>query len=100
MDVHVISLARSPDRLEAFQRSNAHLDGARIFEGIDGRALARQELIRDGVIAPDLDYSPGALGGALSHRALWRVAAGGGGRSPSVKMTRYCTAISTRKPPN
>lgn len=79
MDVHVISLARSPDRLEAFQRSNAHLNRARIFQGIDGRELVRQDLIRDGVIAADLEYLPGALGCALSHRALWRVAAAPGG---------------------
>jgi glycosyl transferase, family 25 len=39
--------------------------------------LSREALVRDRVIAEDLAYSAGALGCALSHRALWQSAARG-----------------------
>ena len=77
MDIHVISLRRTPQRLATFRAANAHLPAIRVFEAVDGLLVDRDALVRDRVIAADLDYLPGALGCALSHRALWTAAAGG-----------------------
>jgi GR25 family glycosyltransferase involved in LPS biosynthesis len=42
---------------------------------VDGSSLDRDQLIKDGVIARELGYSAGTLGCAMSHIALWRMAA-------------------------
>src|SRR6476646_6948903 len=67
----VISLKRTPDRLEKFRASNA---GTAIrfehFEAIDG--VSMDSSARAAVVAPHATgYTPGALGIAASHRALW-----------------------------
>jgi GR25 family glycosyltransferase involved in LPS biosynthesis len=41
------------------------------FEAVDGRTLNRASLLADGIIKEDLQsFSVGAMGNALSHRAL------------------------------
>ena len=67
----VISLKRTPDRLERFRANNA---GTAInfehFEAIDGMSM--DSSARAAVVAPHATgYTPGALGVAASHRALW-----------------------------
>jgi GR25 family glycosyltransferase involved in LPS biosynthesis len=46
----------------------------RRFPAIDGQTVDRSVLIRDGIIADDLNYNPGSLGNALSHISLWNLA--------------------------
>ncbi|HUZ73155.1 MAG TPA: glycosyltransferase family 25 protein [Stellaceae bacterium] len=79
MDVTVINLDRSADRLATFARRNGHLRSVTRFAAVDGRGLDAQRLIADGVIEPAVanSYTKGALGCALSHRALWEAAISG-----------------------
>lgn len=72
MDVHVINLDRSKDRLAAFEKTNnkSSVNFTR-FSGVDGRTVARNVLVDRGTITADLGYSEGALGNALSHLTLW-----------------------------
>ncbi len=70
--IHVVSLARTPDRWRAFQADNPGLEVER-FAAVDGRALDLAELAAAGLVLPGLDYTPGAFGCALSHAALWRL---------------------------
>jgi hypothetical protein len=75
LDVHVINLDRSRDRLSAFETVNgdAHLNFVR-FPAIEGKTVERGPLVERGTITADLGYSDGALGCALSHLALWDLA--------------------------
>lgn len=75
MDTYVINLDRSIDRWRTFEALN-HLVRERLLRmsGVDGRTLARGDLLARGLIAADLDYGDGALGAALSHLALWELA--------------------------
>ena len=73
LSIHLINLDRSPDRLTAFQKRNAHLRD--VFEcryrwsaDSTGRVGERR------VLAPDCEYTAGALGCALSHMKLWEKA--------------------------
>lgn len=72
LPLHVISLARTADRRAEFARRNAHLAWT-WFEAVDGHALSREEIAATGHFAGPLAarYTPGAVGCALSHRALW-----------------------------
>jgi GR25 family glycosyltransferase involved in LPS biosynthesis len=72
--VHVINLDRSVDRIERFYKENAHLSSIQRVPGVDGRALDRGQLLKDNTISSDLDYTPGSLGCAMSHVALWKAA--------------------------
>jgi GR25 family glycosyltransferase involved in LPS biosynthesis len=74
MPINVINLDRSADRWRTFKTRNAHLRDVIRFSAFDGRGLDRQTLIDDGVILDDCDYTPGALGCALSHITLWKAA--------------------------
>jgi glycosyl transferase family 25 len=72
LDIHVINLDRSKDRLSTFETMNSHLSNQlRRFPAVDGNGMARGPLIDRGILAADLDYSDGALGIALSHLTLW-----------------------------
>jgi glycosyl transferase, family 25 len=55
-----------------FQRANKHLANAERHEAWDGKGEARQPLVDLGYIKPDLCYTDGALGCALSHITLWQ----------------------------
>ena len=72
MNVHVINLDRSADRLSEFRRVNGHLEVER-FPAIDGAAQSASELAAKGLITNDLKYSVGAIGAALSHLRLWEM---------------------------
>ena len=74
MPIHLTNLDRSADRLATFQKRNAHLGDLVRVPAIDGRLLDKEKLVRDGVIAPECGYTPGAIGCALSHMSLWRKA--------------------------
>ena len=75
MDIHVINLDRSMDRLLAFKTLNSHLNLNFLgFSAIDGKDVARGPLVDRGIITADLRYREGALGCALSHLALWDLA--------------------------
>jgi glycosyl transferase, family 25 len=72
----VINLDHSNDRLAAFTAANRHLAVER-FAALDGNTLDLGALSKRGLIAPGAEsaFSRGALGCALSHRALWEIAA-------------------------
>jgi GR25 family glycosyltransferase involved in LPS biosynthesis/glycosyltransferase involved in cell wall biosynthesis len=72
--IHLINLDRSTERLATFQKRNAHLRHVIRFPAVDGRLVDRNALIKDGLVTPDCEYPPGALGCALSHSSLWRKA--------------------------
>ena len=72
--IHVVSLGRTPARWAAFQADNPELQ-ARRFPAVDGRTTDRAALVAGGLLHPALDYTPGAVGCALSHIALWTVCA-------------------------
>lgn len=71
MKHYVISLARTPERLERFQRVNHHIPGIIHAPGIDGQTLDRQETIKAGLLAADCQFTSGAVGSGLTHVALW-----------------------------
>lgn len=72
MAIHLINLDRSQDRLAEFHRVNGQINVNR-FCAVDGQTLDVAALVADGLIEPaaTTNYSPGAIGAALSHRALW-----------------------------
>lgn len=75
MQVHVINLDRSRQRLETFTR----LNGARAeivrSSAVDGRQVSRVAQVEAGLISADLAYTDPVLGSALSHISLWQKAA-------------------------
>ena len=75
MDIRVINLDRSKDRLLTFETLNRHLNLKFLrFPAVDGKDAERGPLVDRGIITADLCYSDGALGCALSHLALWDLA--------------------------
>lgn len=74
MAIHLINLDRGIGRLEEFRKRNCHLKKVVRFPGVDGKSLDRNNLIKDGIIASDLDYTAGSMGCALSHVSLWKKA--------------------------
>jgi glycosyl transferase, family 25 len=76
--VVVINLDRSFDRLTTFKAKNGFLGGLERFAAVDGRALNRAQLQRAGFLDPEVSYTDGALGAALSHFTLWEKAAADG----------------------
>jgi len=75
LDIRVINLDRSTDRLLTFETLNSHLDLKFLrFSAVDGMDLERGPLVDRGIITADLSYGDGALGCALSHLALWDLA--------------------------
>ncbi len=74
LQVNLINLDRSADRLAEFAAHNAHLGQVVRFSAVDGRTLDLAALARAGLVAPDIldTYSLGAVGCAMSHIALWK----------------------------
>lgn len=69
MNIHVISLKRTPQRLEKFTKNNPHID-FEVFEAIDSSKINLDIISRD--ILPEFsNYRIGAIGNALSHISLW-----------------------------
>jgi glycosyl transferase family 25 len=73
MDVKVISLKRTIQRREEFSKQNARLS-YNFFDAVDGAELTLQDLMHSNKVAPNLPYTAGAYGCALSHLALWESA--------------------------
>lgn len=74
MQINLINLDRSPDRLAAFTAANAFLPQIRRRPGVDGKTLDRLQLTRSGLLAPGLGWTDGAVGNGLSHLRLWQEA--------------------------
>jgi GR25 family glycosyltransferase involved in LPS biosynthesis len=74
MHIYVINLDRSQDRMTEFSRINKHMPEIQRHSAADGSKLDREELVRANIIAPDLAYTPGAIGCALSHIFFWEAA--------------------------
>ncbi|MBX9746135.1 MAG: glycosyltransferase family 25 protein [Hyphomonadaceae bacterium] len=80
MRLHVINLASRANRRAQFLKWNARADLDLAFvEAADGAALDPDAMVAENLIAPGSRWTPGALGCAFSHRALWREAAGNSG---------------------
>jgi glycosyl transferase, family 25 len=77
LTVHVINLDRSNDRLATFTDMNAHLGTFTRVPAVDGAALDLDQARR--IIDPELFdqhyYSRGAVGAAMSHVGMWKLAA-------------------------
>ena len=80
MQVCVINLDRSPERMAAFSQVNAHLGEVVRYSAVDGRALDLAALVAARLVAPDIHktYTQGAVGCAMSHIALWKQAIASG----------------------
>ena len=70
----VISLARTPERLDRFLTANRATGwDFEVFPGVDGSAIPVADVVAQGALVNGArGYTPGAIGNALSHRALWR----------------------------
>jgi GR25 family glycosyltransferase involved in LPS biosynthesis/glycosyltransferase involved in cell wall biosynthesis len=73
--MYVINLDRAPDRLRLFSERNQHLGRVTRVSASDGSKLDRKELTDTGYLSEDCPYLAGALGCALSHVILWKMAA-------------------------
>jgi GR25 family glycosyltransferase involved in LPS biosynthesis len=75
LNIHLVNLDRSTDRLATFRAVNSHvMPHVTRFPAIDGKNVTRATFVEQGIIAPDLDYKDGALGNALSQMTLWDMA--------------------------
>lgn len=74
--IRVINLDRTPERIKQFLARHPYLPVER-FAAVDGAAIDRSACVREGIIAADNDYKPGAIGIAMSHVSLWRQCAAG-----------------------
>lgn len=72
----VISLARTPEKAKAFlDRTTITGLPFEVFQAVDGSKLSTAEALQQGLIAENVElYTPGAIGCAASHRALWQEA--------------------------
>jgi GR25 family glycosyltransferase involved in LPS biosynthesis len=70
LPVKVINLVRSEDRRNAFIEINQGLD-YEFIPAIDGLSVDKQTLIDQKLFESRLQYTPGAIGCALSHLHLW-----------------------------
>jgi glycosyl transferase family 25 len=70
MTIHVISLARTPERLRHFMKSNQHLR-VDVFNAIDGASV---DTSSTRIFDPECTashWTRGAIGNYLSHVSLW-----------------------------
>ena len=75
LNIHVINLDRSADRLGTFQSVNSHvMPYVTRFSAVDGKVTDRAAIVERGLIVRDLGYDDRALGAALSHMTLWDLA--------------------------
>ena len=65
MKNYVISLKKTPERLQQFNDRNNHIE-FNVFDAVDGSTLEQVP-----------NYRPGALGNAMSHIELWKMCAAG-----------------------
>jgi len=71
---YVISLARTPEKAVAFLDRNRTTGlPFEVFQAVDGSTLSAAETVERGLIVENAQlYTPGAIGCAASHRALWQ----------------------------
>jgi GR25 family glycosyltransferase involved in LPS biosynthesis len=76
MRIHLINLDRSAARLAEFMAANRHLANVSRFPAIEGDGQDIAALVKNGIFEAGVAevYTPGALGAALSHLALWNLA--------------------------
>lgn len=75
MEINIINMDRSVDRLAEFVAVNKHLDQISRFSAVNGSTLDRKVLAETGVIQGDLPtFTNGAIGSAMSHMLLWKEA--------------------------
>jgi len=74
LQARVISLARTPERLEAFRQRFALASPTIAWApGVDGACLELETLLAEGVVdASAMSWPVGQLGCGLSHLACWR----------------------------
>lgn len=65
-----ITLAHTTERAKNFLDSNKHLE-FEIFNGVYGKSLNRELLIKENLLDPINDYRAPALGASFSHIKLW-----------------------------
>ena len=70
MTIKVISLSKTPARLEEFRVNNPNID-FEVFCGIDGAGINKNTEVISSFFSRDLTYTNGAYGCALSHIHLW-----------------------------
>lgn len=73
LDIFVINLDRTPERMRQFQQVNPHLEHVTRFPAVDGKTVCRAELVQ--TFADPIFYGDGAVGNALSHLRLWDLVA-------------------------
>ena len=72
IDWVLISMERTPERLELFQLINAQVPlSYEVLAGVDGQKVDRQKLVDSGLMVEGLPWKPGAIGAALSHLLCW-----------------------------
>ncbi|HOB50191.1 MAG TPA: glycosyltransferase family 25 protein [Mycobacterium sp.] len=71
MRVHAINLDRDTDRWERFMRLNGDVVDVVRVPAVDGQAIDRAALTEHEFIVEPCHRTPGALGCACSHFALW-----------------------------
>jgi glycosyl transferase family 25 len=69
--IKVISLARSHERRAAFATHNAHV-AYEFFGAVEGATIRPQMELLPELFGPNLPYTDGAVGCALSHLSLWQ----------------------------
>lgn len=75
MEINVVNLDRSPDRLQEFIEQNGALPVKFLrWSAVDGSAVDIDALVTEGILDRRIlaTYTAGALGSALSHLGLWR----------------------------
>jgi glycosyl transferase, family 25 len=72
MRTFIISLERTPERLERFHAINAGDPGFEYFAAVDGSTLSLEAVVAQGLFDPTVRYTKGAIGNALSHISLWK----------------------------
>ena len=89
LQIHLINLDRSPERLAQFTALNRHLQTVSRFSAVDGKHVNRGDLVQRGIIDPALDYTDGAVGSLfrISRCGSWRSRKIS--RSPCAKMMQY-----------
>lgn len=72
MDIFVISLKRSQDRRDEFAKNNSkYISNYTFFDAVDGKTLNINKLENDIFTPNSINYTPNAIGCALSHLKLW-----------------------------
>ncbi len=68
--INVISLKRSKERREEFSKLNSHLKFT-FYDSVDGSKLTERKIKNSKLFRPNLGYTSGAYGNAMSHLSLW-----------------------------